>query len=242
MKFPFSVYDFLSYIAAGLLIIVSLDYALNNGEYILFTSKESKSASVLIISLLSYIFGHVNSQIAYFLYERIIMRKILGPVENTLFEKHDDASLSSGSDCKIDRSNFQPTCKFLKVLFPGYFKPLEDSTQTKICQKTGIESDDGKVLIPGRNVFNQAFHSVKENESTKERLDIFLNVYSFCRNVSLASLIAAGMILANASTLENLYVGSVLILCSIILLYRYLGFYRYFTVEVFRSFAFKADD
>jgi hypothetical protein len=101
---------------------------------------------------------------------------------------------------------------------------------------------------PGRGLFFHCHAIVKRDKSTADRLSNFLNVYGFCRNASMASLIAAAMLLyaamrhmdwktaAGLQTDKLLWAG-VAVIVAIGLFYRYLKFFKHYTEEVFRNYA-----
>jgi hypothetical protein len=77
-----------------------------------------------------------------------------------------------------------------------------------------------------------------------ERLNVFLNLYGFCRNVCMALVIVApalllGIILGSAETGEvgpGWWVAAGLI-AAVGMFYRYLKFFRQFAVEVYTSYS-----
>jgi hypothetical protein len=101
---------------------------------------------------------------------------------------------------------------------------------------------------PGRALFYHCFERVKHDEATRTRLNNFLNQYGFCRNMSLALLLSALILLVGLlnAMLRGGDVGDhtgwailVATLAGIGMFYRYLKFFREYTVEVFRSCAEK---
>jgi hypothetical protein len=89
---------------------------------------------------------------------------------------------------------------------------------------------------------------VKRDQATLERLNSFLNLYGFCRNLSLALILAVPLLLYGAlrefdyKTLQGingdrLAWAAVALVASIGMFYRYLKFFRHYTVEVFMTYA-----
>jgi magnesium-transporting ATPase (P-type) len=83
---------------------------------------------------------------------------------------------------------------------------------------------------------------VKRDKATLDRLNIFINVYSFCRNMAFAMLLAAAVIAASGIWYAahglwepNLNKVGIAVLCvcgAVGMLYRYLSFYRRYIQEV----------
>lgn len=80
----------------------------------------------------------------------------------------------------------------------------------------------------------------------RERLDNFLNLYGFCRNICLALLLATVILLVggtsepwrNGGVGEHIWWATVAApVAAIGMFYRYLKFFRDFTIEVYRSYA-----
>ena len=78
------------------------------------------------------------------------------------------------------------------------------------------------------------------------RLDTFLNLYGFSRNTSLAAALAAIVLLISAAVNAKLGGGYAwprvgwaiaALFAAIALLYRYLKFFRHYTLQVFVLFA-----
>ncbi len=89
-----------------------------------------------------------------------------------------------------------------------------------------------------------AFAAVRSDALTYTRLSTFLNLYGFCRNVSLASLVAA-VALAAGSLAGTAYTGTLIapgwwalgaFVIALGLFYRYLKFYRLYACEVLAAY------
>jgi len=87
-------------------------------------------------------------------------------------------------------------------------------------------------------MFLHCWAIVRADSDVRQRLDAFLNLYGFSRNMSVASLASAvavtfGIVFDNLETGEALGAVLALMLASIVLVYRYLKFFRLYTKEVF---------
>lgn len=126
------------------------------------------------------------------------------------------------------------------ILFPGYHRPLPAGLQQRVLERarrSGVEDR-------GEGLFLAAFAIVKANPAAYARLSTFLNIYGFCRNVSMASLIASACLLVGA-VLGTAHTGSLVgpgwwaagaFVLAVGLFYRYLKFFRQYAFEVFVTF------
>jgi hypothetical protein len=127
-------------------------------------------------------------------------------------------------------------------LFPDYCTPLPEAIQ-KLVLAT-VRQQFGEVPS-ARALFFLCFSTVKGDSATSPRLQTFLYLYGFCRNLSAACLLAFCLLLTNGLVGAQLglhpreyalaWAAAALIGC-VGLFYRYLKFFRLYTVEVFRSY------
>jgi hypothetical protein len=218
-KIPFSIYDFFGYLSSGFLMLVAVDYAFNGG-WLLRKDMEIVYAGLWVV--VAYITGHIIANISGYLIENRLVRHVLRSPEETLFEDRKPKGLSR--------------------LFPGFSIPLPAATQRRVLEKA--ERKAGTVLS-GRGLFFHCFAVVKRDEACLARLNTFLNLYGFCRNISLASvmvmiLLAVGFVLDWKTGHEmhsgKLWWAGAALVASIGMLYRYLKFFRHYTVEVFITY------
>ncbi len=220
-RIPFSVYDFFGYLAAGFILILSLDYAFEGGWLL----KEDHLGTVLSLFwlLAAYVAGHLIAGLSSTLLEQGFVRKVLRSPEETLFQHR-----ASGAWHHV---------------FPDFFRPLPKETQRRVLQKAATIAE---INEPGRGLFLHCHAIVKRDQITLERLNTFLNQYGFCRNVSVASILAAVVLVVGALWTHHngqhdfegkLRWAGVAIAVAIGMLYRYLKFFRHYTVEVFVTYA-----
>ncbi len=226
-KIPFSVYDFFGYLATGFLLLVAADYSF--GTLGLVSQPPNLVLGVFWV-IVAYIIGHIVSHIASAALEEGVLRRILGSPEEHLF-----GARKFGTKAR---------------LFPGNYKPFPESTQQRILQKAQRHS----VPAPSRGFFFHCHPIVKRDQATLTRLDSFLRLYGFCRNVSMGLLLAVPLLLYGAlrplvelKTLQSLdsgYLGWAVaaLVGAIGMFYRYLKFFRHYTVEVFTTYAEMPDD
>jgi hypothetical protein len=219
-KIPFSVYDFFGYLASGFLVLAAADYAYDAAW---FLKKDLGLAFGVFWAVAAYITGHIIANLSSYLLEKQFVRAVLGSPEETLFE----AKKTTG----------------LARLFPGFYEPLPGETQERILQKAKAKAGINK---PGRSLFYHCHPIVKRQQVTLERLNTFLNLYGFCRNISMAALLAIPVLLIGAyldwragthAPGAKLWLAGAAAVVSVGMLYRYLKFFRHYTIEVFITYA-----
>lgn len=220
MKIPFSVYDFFAFLATGFIVLCAADYAFDLG----WLQKEKFPPGMMAFLILSaYVLGHLVANLSSYFLEHKFLRGVLKSPEETLFKE------TNGGWAR---------------LFPIFYKPFPPETQKRVLDRAKAAGIDR----PGRGLFFHCHSIVKRDKATAERLSNFLNVYGFCRNVSMASLIAAAMLVfaafrnidpktANGLQADKLVWAAVAVIVSIGLFYRYLKFFKHYTEEVFRDYA-----
>jgi hypothetical protein len=216
-KTPFSVYDFLAYLASGAILIACFDYL---GQYGLATRSSISAVLVLYLVIAAYILGQVVSHLSSMFFENTLVFRILGsPMTN----------LQAAEERKKWR-----------YLFPGFYKTLPKETIVRIkaraISKNMLSQDNG--------MFYHAFALVTRERDIQQRLDEFRNQYGFARNTSL-SLIATGIILVIAKWTGNTHIfwrwPIAAFISGVIMLYRYLKFFRQYTYEILLRYAELAD-
>jgi hypothetical protein len=214
MRIPFSVYDFFGYLAAGFVLLVAVDFGFSLG---ILLNVEISTTLAIFYSLLVYVAGHVIANLASSILEHGFLRRVLVSPEVTLF----DSERRSGAWAKV---------------FPGFYRPFPAEVRQRILSRA--ESDG--IRQPGRGLFLHCHPIVIQSDRTAERLTSFLNLYGFCRNLSMAALLAVPILLAGAWLTERhepAWWAVVAATVAIAMLYRYLKFFKHYTEEVFRAYA-----
>lgn len=219
-RIPFGVYDFFGYLASGFLVLAALDLVFTGGAVL-------KSDMQLLLGLfwlvVAYVTGHIVANVSSFLLERLLVQRVLGRPYQVLFEV--------------------PARKKWTRLFPGYHEPLPKETRERVLKKAG---ETAGITDPGLGLFFHCFAFVRGDEDARGRLDSFLSLYGFSRNVATAAVIAVLVLAADIIPMESIGVGlrSVQFRWAVAatvaaggLLYRYLKFFRLYSVEVFIRYA-----
>jgi len=215
MKIPFSIYDFFGYLGSGFVLLCAVNYAFDGGWLI---KKDLWTVHVAFWTMLAYIIGHIIANISSFLLEHKFLREVLISPEETLFDEE-------------KRKGFWPK------LFPIYYKPFPEETRKRVlikAKKAGINN-------PGRGLFFHCHPLVISQKHTSARLGTFLNLYGFSRNISMAGLLAASVLIigmiSTGFSVQKVWWVIVAIGVTFGMLYRYLKFFKHYTEEVFRAYA-----
>ncbi len=215
-RIPFSVYDFFGYLATGFLMLVTVAYATCMTVLLRETPPLVMSFFWIVAA---YVVGHIVAHIASAFLEEAVLRRGLGSPEEHLL-----AAKKSGWRARI---------------FPGNFKPFPTSTQQRVltkAQQRGVTTSD-------RSFFFHCHPLVKRDQATLERLNSFLNLYGFSRNLCMALLLIVPLLLYSTWGSEcgfrraPLWWAVIALVAAIGMFYRYLKFFRHYTVEVFTTYA-----
>jgi hypothetical protein len=221
----FNDYDVFAYLATGFAAMLASDITLGS-QWVLGAKWEvSESLAVL---LTAYFIGHLIAWPAAWLLELSLVRRVLGAPSQALFSE-----APSG-----------PLAGVTRRLFPDYFTPLNQEIRERVTAKAYKE---GRAVTSGENLFWIAFARAKRDPLTYGRMESFLKLYGFCRNVAFVGLAAAVLLLSHAvwlvyhaaqaaEVLDRLWWALVALLAGGVMLYRYLKFHRLYSVEVFTGY------
>ncbi len=212
-RLPFSVYDFFAYLTSGFLLLAAIDFGFFDAEHL---KKDPNITPALLAILGAYIVGHLIANVSAYLLERLLVGKALGRPVTILF------------------ASTQP--KWRRRLFPGYFSSLDPATQRRVlaaAQTAGVDE-------PGQGLFELCYPAAQVEPVKQARLSTFLNLYGFCRNISAAALLAAlSLVLARLiaeAPAGALHWAAAAGVVAVGMFYRYLKFFRHFSIEVFSGF------
>lgn len=213
--FPFTDYDFWAYISAGIVFLFALDHVTQSG----FMGRPNWTfIEGLFTMACAYIVGHLLAGVASAVLERRLVAKWLGPPSVTLLG--------------VKRG---PT--WFRRIYPSFYESLPLETQTAILEK----AHDANIVTPGDALFILAFASARNNNASMDRMSKFLNLYGFCRNLSLTTFLCALLLAITAALFDRvvdyLWASASLVL-SVGMFFRYLKFYRHYAVEVFTTYAY----
>lgn len=212
-KLPFTVYDILAYITSGAVVLFALDYSFGRHW---FLADPLRPAPALLILLATYITGHVVAQLSSPLWERLFARKVMRPPEALLMGE-------------------KPR-PILGWIFSGYCRPLPKTTIERIHVQALSRGFSG----PPQALFLHAYALMTQDEAVQRRLDEFRNLYGFARNVALALPIAAILLTCGTAFDRHQLPSFVIPLLyglSVVMLYRFLKFYRQFSYQLLLTYA-----
>ena len=220
-KIPFTVYDIFGYIAPGALLTVALDRFFPSSKILATASQDAFSGIVSFFLL--YVIGQIIAAPSSYLLERLFAKKCLQDPRRVLLEPKNTAGL--------------------RILFKEYFNPLPGKVRDKIIKKSGMKKNkmkDGRQKDEKYDTIYQYIYSkVKKDTDALGRLNIFLNLFGFSRNISFAAFLLSFILLVNSfitGKWENNYWIVGFYGVSIIMLYRFLKFYRHYTYELYLSY------
>lgn len=212
-RIPFASYDFFGYLAPGFMLVAATDYVVGNGW--ILTDNVGATTSLFWI-MMAYAIGQIIASPSGWLIERKIAGNLLKKPSVLLFST--------------------PEKSRWRMLFPGYFTALPKETGAVVTVRAAQEGID----VIGEALFLHAFGRVKGDKEILARLNSFVGAYGFCRNMSIAFLLAA-LILAAAAfwkgPLDNLLLAALALVGSVGMFYRYLKFFRQYSFEVFVTYA-----
>jgi hypothetical protein len=218
-RIPFRVYDFFAYLSSGAVLVSAWDWLY--GPH--FVLQEKLPAHILALALLlSYVVGHAASNVSAFLFESLIVRKLLGPPSRVLM----GAAAPPG----------------VRWIFAGYYRPLDLETRERIERRAtaaGIERAEGEAL------FQLAFARLARDAGVLSRLDEFRDNYGFARISALAVLlVAAAMSITRWTGKAHLPISwiATCAVLGIVLFYRYLKFFRQYTYHLLVLFSAEGGD
>lgn len=219
-RIPFGVYDFFGYLSSGFLVLAALDLVFTGGSVL---KSDMQLLPGLFWLVVAYVTGHIVANISSLFLERLLVQRGLGRPYQVLL---------------ADRSH-----KKRARLFPGYSEPLPRATVDRVLEKSGQRAG---ITQPGPGLFFHCFAFVRGDEDARGRLDSFLSLYGFSRNVATASVIAVLVVAADLISMESVEVALRSVefrwavaaaVAAVGLLYRYLKFLRLYSVEVFVRYA-----
>lgn len=219
-KIPFTSYDFWAYLSAGFLLLFAVDAAA--GTNLLMRDAWTAVQVVVAVSL-AYAVGQIVASASAFLFEKLLVGKLLGYPRDVLFG--------------------QPKAwRWVCWCMSGYFQPLPSATQKAALEKGGKVG----VTSPGEALFWPAFNNARGTPPVMARLSDFLNLYGFCRNTALVGFIDAAIFywsyLRPDGPDEHLLWARIALVVAIGMTLRYLKFFRHYAVEVFTSFAYSKEE
>ena len=211
---PFTVYDFFAYLSSGTVLVALADYI--SGEQWLLREKLPPGAWVVLL-ILAYVTGHAVAHLSSIVFEQGLVQRVLGRPSATLLSGHTKNKAAA-------------------FLFRGYYRPLPETTRSRLQAQATLRGFAGE----GEALFLHALAVVTKDERSQKRLDEFRNVYGFARNMAFSLLVVAIALGAGFSLRHRLVDAEWTALSAVlgvIMLYRYLKFFRQYSYQLFLTYA-----
>lgn len=216
----FSDYDVFAYLASGFAAMAVLD-ALAATHFVLGADWTVSEGLVSIIA--AYVLGQVLAGPAAWVMEQGLVAAVLGRPSALLIA---DAKPRRGLRAVLART-------FLS----DYFAPLDGGVAAAIRRAAPEDAQAG-----GETLFWRAYALARADDHAVARLDGFLRLYGFCRNLAFVALAAAlafalaalnGAIARDsaAAVARDWYLCVAALVVAIGMTHRYLKFHRLYTLE-----------
>jgi hypothetical protein len=216
----FSDYDIFAYLASGFTALAGWDLVFST-RYVIGAQWSVSTGAITIVT--AYVIGQILASPAAWLIERQLVRRSLGRPTELLTRTESLRGWRKLASHSV---------------LAEYYRPLDDSLTSHL--RTFMTTEG---ISSGEGLFWRAFSLAKRSPESMARLDTFLRLYGFCRNIAfVAILIGMGLITKlilhwqsagwnKATDLLAVYFG-ISLFVAIGMLHRYLKFYRLFGVEV----------
>lgn len=215
----FSDYDLFGYFASGLVTLGIIDEVAKTKLVIGAEWTVGHSAFVIIAA---YVLGHIMASAATLLFDRILVRKAMGIPSEIMFGKPVKGPFN-----------------WKAWLLSGFFEPLPEGVKAAALTRAGIAQYSKGV---GEIIFWKAWPVIKRDALPYARMDAFLRLYGFCRNLSFTTLVAGVAFIFKVPTVPGMtlpaWVPAVTMFAvSLAMFHRYLKFFRAYSVEVISTYA-----
>lgn len=221
----FSDYEIFGYLAAGFAGLWVWDFVFHTGWII---GTHWSAADGVAAVFFAYVVGHMMAWPAAWVFEDVLVRRVLRLPSQVLFREPVS----------------EPGHGWRKV-FPDYHKPLRRPIAERVLANAGNE---GRADVSGEDLFWIAFAVSKRDPAACARMDQFLKLYGFCRNIGFIGVASSVLILVvalwrsratgwSSELWYQLLWAWLALAAGVIMFYRYLKFYRLYAVEVFVGYA-----
>lgn len=221
-----SDFDVFAYLATGLAAMAAWDEVFGTTWVI---GANWNVAQAVITIPIGYVLGHIIAGPAGYLIERKLVPRLFGEPKRILFgESH------RGIHGWLQRN-----------VLMEYYTPLDPGMRQRIITRAEHEH---KPVKEAESLYWTAYAVAKRDEQTYRRMEIFIRLYSFCRNIAFTAAMAMTGFLAAALWLwwrqgwsemvgAKLWLALFAAMVALGMLIRYLKFFRLYTVEVFVAYS-----
>lgn len=243
-------YDIFAYLMVGIAVLAASDLVL--GSRFVFRNQWGFGiVTMMVIS--AYVLGQILAGPAELILEQIAVRQFLKtPVHYLVLTRKQYEEIAEPDNDFVARCNdrYEQTMqeRYFITTVLSYFQPLSCVIQQQIRK-------DKKSIKDGQELFYEAYAIARNDDKTAERLGTFSRLYIFCRNMAFAALLAAVAVLfrwrrgrcAHWRALEAAGLSpwltyprwqfAIFATAAVALFFRYVFFYRLYSVEVLTAFA-----
>lgn len=221
----FSDYDIFAYLASGFTALAGWDLLFST-RHVIGAQWSVSTGAIAIVA--AYVIGQILASPAAWLIEHQFARRFLGRPSDLLIRTE------ALRGWRKSASHFA---------LAEYYRPLADPLSERLRSFMAIEG-----ISSSEGLFWQAFSMAKASPVAMARMDSFLRLYGFCRNIAFVAFLTGIGLLTNlalhwrsngwdnAAEVLAVHFG-VSLLVATGMLHRYLKFYRLFSVEVLVTLA-----
>lgn len=217
-----SDYDIFGYLAPGLVLLTVSDMTFGTS---IFASGLTVATGAFIV-IAAYVLGQITAAAAALVWDRFLVRAIMGMPTEILMRQRSKALFG-----------------WRKWLFSGYFEPLPSEVRRRALDRAGFSEQDANAAPDqkwGERVFARAWPILKRDPVPYGRMESFLRLYGFCRNISFVAFIVAVLFWIKPPAVAGIagpMPALVALAVSIAMFHRYLKFLRLYSFEVFSTYA-----
>lgn len=223
--FPFTDYEFYAYLTAGMFLLLGLDLSITGGAIML--RPNWPIVQIVMVVAAAYVAGQLIAGPSSTILEHFLARRVL----------HSPTVLLLGlAEPRWIEKLFNAL--FIGRNYSSFPPAMRSKLLASACKVRNVE----KISNP-EEVFNIAYPIARAVPDAVARMDQFLNLYGFCRNVAFVSLVNAICLLVRL-TVQPLPYGWWMVIgalaVAIGMFGRFLKFYAAFAAEVLRTYDSKA--
>jgi len=220
--FPLASYEFYAFLTTGMVALAAYDRVFMDSA--LAHEQHWTIVSGVFWVVIAYLAGQIIAMPSSALLEHVVARRVFRPPSEIILGLHPPRRRERWIASISGAREYQP--------FPAL-------NQTRILDKLAKGLSVTPASVDGEAAFTAAFPHARGVADTATRLDNFINQYGMCRNVSMAAILATGMLsYASWRTHDHmtitLTVGSAILAIGMFL--RFIKFYAAYTREVFRVY------
>ncbi len=176
-KLPFGPFAYFGYLANGIVTVILIDFVFL-GQRLTGTNTNDITGSIILLGL-AYAFGQVTASAASWLYERILVRKVIGVPTGFILDLWEPGSIRCG-------------LRFLGIL-TDYVRPWQGDDPDAIMQ---VAQARGFPTASPDRLFGCLYRDYLGAGAETEKLETYRNQYHFSRNLSFTLMFWAVFLLA----------------------------------------------